>query len=97
MLLGAPSAEKFPGHSFLSVASPPPLDCAPGGSSGCRIIEPACGAYLLRNSANAGPRGKRPGTMLQVHALASMIVTFGSPEMVRRSLAAPPRTRPAVP
>ena len=59
--------------------------CRPGGgSSGCKIAGPACGAYLLSNSANAGPRGRRPGTMLQVSALASMIVTFGSPEIGKK-------------
>jgi hypothetical protein len=35
--------------------------------------------------------------MLQVHAFASMIVTFGSPEIVRRSFAEAPRMSPAVP
>jgi hypothetical protein len=85
-------------HSFPSIAWPPPLcPFRKDRSSGCKIVGPVCGAYLLRNSANADPRGRHPGTMLQVSALASMIVTFGSPEIVRRSFAAPPRTRPAVP
>src|SRR4030095_7675858 len=85
-------------HSFPSIAWPPPLcPFRKDRSSGCKIVGPVWGAYLLRNSANAGPRGRRPGTMLQVSALASMIVTFGSPEIVRRSFAAPPRTRPDVP
>src|SRR6266849_9337323 len=76
--------------------SSPPFDTPSAGCSGWILGGPACGAYLLRNSAKALPRGRRPGTMLQVSALASMIVTFGSPEMVRRSFAAPPRTTPAV-
>ena len=85
-------------HSFPSIAWPPPLcPFRKDRSSGCKIVGPPCGAYLLRNSANAGPRGRRPGTMLQVSALASMMVTLGSPEMVRRSFAALPWTKPAVP
>src|SRR5262249_11867646 len=85
-------------HSFPSIAWPPPLcPFRKDRSSGCKIVGPPCGAYLLRNSANADPRGRRPGTMLQVSALASMIVTLGSPEMVRRSFAALPWTKPAVP
>ena len=58
----------FPGflihnsHSLPSVAWPPPLRPSPtGGSSGCKIAGPVCGAYLFRNSSNAAPRGKRPG------------------------------------
>ena len=85
-------------HSFPSIAWPPPL--CPFRKSAvldARFVGPVCGAYLLSNSANAGPRGRRPGTMLQVSALASMIVTFGSPEIGKRSFAAPPRTGPAVP
>src|SRR5262245_52434285 len=85
-------------HSFPSIAWPPPLcPFRKERSSGCKIVGPVCGAYLLRNSVNADPRGRRLGTMLQVSALASMIVTFGSPEIGRRSFAAPPRTKPAGP
>src|SRR5438093_8660229 len=68
-----------------------------GGCSGCRFGGPPRGTYRSSQSSKAGPRGNRPGTILQASALVSMIVTFGSPEMGIRSLAAPPRTFPAVP
>jgi hypothetical protein len=35
--------------------------------------------------------------MLQVHAFASMMVTFGSPEIGTKSFVAPPVTGPAEP
>src|SRR5207247_10705588 len=77
-------------HSFPSIAWPPPLcPFRKDRSSGCKIVGPVCDAYLLRNSANAGPRGRRPGTMLQVSALASMMVALVSTYMVIRYIAAP--------
>src|SRR6266404_2093623 len=74
-----------------------PGEAPGGGCSGCRFGGPSCGTYFLIHSLNAGPRGNRPGTMLQASALASMIVTFGSPEIGTKSLVASPRTGPAEP
>src|ERR1700726_3713269 len=68
-----------------------------GGCSGCKFGGPPSGTYFLIHSSNAGPRGKRPGTMFTPHTLASMMVTFGSPEIGMKSLVAPPFTGPDVP
>ena len=62
-----------------------------------QIRRATCRHIFLIHSSKAGPRGNRPGTMLQASAFASMIVTFGSPEIGTRSLVAPPCTGPAVP
>src|ERR1700731_393800 len=74
-----------------------PREAPGGGCSGCRFGGPPCGTYFLIHSSNAGPRGSRPGTILQASALASMIVTLGSPEIGTRSFVAPPLTGPAEP
>src|SRR5438067_2387243 len=95
--------EAFANHRlsiFPSKPLPPPAlaQGAPGGGcSGCKFGGPPCGTYLLSQSSKAGPRGNRPGTMLQVSAFASMMVTFGSPEIGTKSFVAPPFTGPAEP
>src|SRR5205085_4929656 len=80
-----------------SVLNLSPAGALGGGCSGCKLGGPPRGTYLSSHSSNAGPRGNRPGTMRQASPLVSMIVTFGSPEMASRSLAASPRTGPAEP
>src|SRR5436309_8734798 len=90
-------------HSALpSMAWPrenlPPVGAPGGGCSGCKFSgKPDCGACRSIQSRKAGPRGNRPGITLHVSALLSMIVTFGSPEMATRLLAALPRKGPAAP
>src|SRR6202049_4400637 len=74
-----------------------PGDAPGGGCSGCKFGGPPSGTYFLIHSLKAGPRGNRPGTMLQASALASMIVTFGSPEIGTKSFVASPRTGPLDP
>ncbi len=75
----------------------PPVGAPGGGCSGCKFGGPSAGTYFLSHSSNTGPRGNRPGTMLQASAFASMIVTFGSPDIGTKSFVASPRTGPAEP
>src|SRR5205807_8069109 len=94
--------KKFAVHSafpFLTwpVATLEPRGAPGGGCSGCKFGGPPCGTYFLIHSSNAGPRGNLPGTMLQARAFASIIVTFGSPEIGTRSFVAPLLTGPAEP
>src|SRR5204862_3145255 len=74
-----------------------PRDVPGGGCSGCRFGGPSAGTYFLIHSSNADPRGNRPDTILQASALASMIVTFGSPEIGTKSFVVLPCTGPAEP
>src|SRR5258705_137866 len=85
---------------FLPKPCPPPAlahGAPAAGFSGCKLGGPPFGTYLSSQSSKAGPRGNRPGTMLQVSAFASMIVTFGSPEIGIKSFVDPPFTGPAEP
>src|SRR5690349_10344819 len=54
-----------------------------------------CCAFNI--SSAAFPSGARPGRMLQISALVSIIRTFGSCEIASRSLVMSPRTIPLYP
>src|ERR1700686_4146118 len=45
-----------------------PGEAPGGGCSGCRFGGPPSGTYFFIHSSKAGPRGNRPGTILQASA-----------------------------